>query len=187
LIDEQGNVSNDGMRKLLLAHRRSLCRLDHQKRMSAVHSDTCRHCIHVEPEGVTDLTAGFLRREVKPGIFLLTNGNYQSLLITTGEGVVLVDAPEPLIGFIEPAVVDVTDEPITTLIYSHGYSNRIGDAHQLARPGLEIIAEERAVALGPKIHTLHRSIQPATFHVGGRFRRPRDAPICALERLSGEM
>jgi glyoxylase-like metal-dependent hydrolase (beta-lactamase superfamily II) len=107
--------------------------------------DVCKHCnrIHIEVEGVTDLAAGFLTRQVAPGIYMVTNGNYQSLFYTTGEGVVLIDAPEPLVKFIEPAIADVTDETITTLIYSHGHSDHIGGSHLLARPGLEIIAEER--------------------------------------------
>lgn len=53
------------------------------------------HCLSVEPEGMTDLSR-----------------DYQSLLITTGGDVVLVDAPEPLVQDIEPAASDVTDEPI---------------------------------------------------------------------------
>ena len=43
--------------------------------------DVCRHCMHVEPSGVTDLADGFLTREVEPGIFMLTNGNYQSVFL----------------------------------------------------------------------------------------------------------
>lgn len=104
--------------------------------------DVCKHCISVKSE-VTDLSRGFLTREAAPGVFMLTNGNYQCLFMTTGEGVVLVDAPEPLVQYIGPAVSDVTDEPVRTLIYSHGHSDHIGGAHMLARPGLEIIAEDR--------------------------------------------
>ena len=74
---------------------------------------------------------------------MLTNGNYQSMFMTTGEGVILIDAPEPVVQYIERAVADVTDEPIATLIYSHGHSDHIGGSHLLARPGLEIIAEQR--------------------------------------------
>jgi len=116
-----------------------------QAEQPEIHSDVCKHCIkaHLESESVTDLSAGFLTREVAPGIFMLTNGNYQSLFLTTGEGVVLIDAPEPLVKFIAPAISDVTDEPISTLIYSHGHSDHIGGSFLLARPGLEIIAEER--------------------------------------------
>ena len=106
------------------------------------HGDHCKHCSHVEPDGITDLTDGFLIREVKPGIFMLTNGNYQSLFMTTGNGVVLVDAPEPLVKFIEKAIAEVTDEKIKTLIYSHGHSDHIGGTYLLASPGLNIVAEK---------------------------------------------
>lgn len=125
--------------------------------------DACRHCIYVEPEGIVDLSHGFLTRELAPGVFMLTNGNYQSLFLTTGEGVVLIDAPQPLVGFIEPAVADVTDEPITTLIYSHGHSDHIGGAHALARPGLEIIAEERVAKFIGEKHDGRRLPPTLTF------------------------
>jgi len=43
--------------------------------------------------------------------------------------------------FIEAAISDVTPEPITTIVYSHGHSDHIGGSHLLARDGLEIVAE----------------------------------------------
>lgn len=136
--------------------------------------DVCKHCISVEPEGVTDLSRGFLTREVSPGVFMLTNGNYQSLIITTGEGVVLVDAPEPLVQYVEPAVSDVTDEPIKTLIYSHGHSDHIGGAHLLQRPGLEIIAENGVAKFiaekrdGHRLSPTHVFADQTTLQIGSR-------------------
>jgi glyoxylase-like metal-dependent hydrolase (beta-lactamase superfamily II) len=112
---------------------------------------------------VTDLSRGFLTREVTPGTFMLTNGNYQSLFLTTGKGVILVDAPEPLIEYLEPAVTDVTDEPITTLIYSHGHSDHIGGSHLLSRPGLEIIAEDRVAKFINRKSDGHRLSPTTTF------------------------
>ncbi len=131
----------------------------------ATSPDVCKHCLklHLEPEGVTELSAGFLTREVAPGIFMLTNGNYQSLFITTGEGVVLIDAPEPLVQFIEPAITDVTDEKLSTLIYSHGHSDHIGGAFLLARPGFEIIAEERVAKFINQKHDGRRLSPTRTF------------------------
>ena len=125
--------------------------------------DVGKQCINVEPESVPDLSRGFLTREVEPGIFMLTNGNYQSLFVTTGEGVVLIDAPEPLVRYIVPAVADVTDERITTLIYSHGHSDHIGGAHLLDRPGLEIIAEERIAKFIHQKNDGRRLIPTRTF------------------------
>jgi glyoxylase-like metal-dependent hydrolase (beta-lactamase superfamily II) len=125
--------------------------------------DVCRHCMHVEPDGVTDLADGFLTREVEPGIFMLTNGNYQSVFITTGKGVVLIDAPKPLMQFIERAVSEVTGESITTLIYSHGHSDHIGGAYLLGRPGLNIIAEERVADFIGQKHDGQRLPPTQTF------------------------
>jgi glyoxylase-like metal-dependent hydrolase (beta-lactamase superfamily II) len=127
------------------------------------HSDVCKHCIYVEPEGVTDLSNGFLTREVAPGIYMLTNGNYQSVFMMTGAAVILIDAPELLVKFIPAAVADVTDEPITTLIYSHGHSDHIGGAHLLAVPGLEILAEEGVATFIQARHDGHRLPPTRTF------------------------
>lgn len=96
--------------------------------------------LHVQPASVTDLSAGFLTRELAPGVFMISNGNYQTLFLTTGEGVVLLDAPLPLIDYLREAIADVTDESISTLIYSHGHTDHIGGAHLLAE-GVQIIAE----------------------------------------------
>ncbi|MES2109864.1 MAG: MBL fold metallo-hydrolase [Bacteroidota bacterium] len=147
--------------------------------VKAVHSgkseDICRHCMHVEPDGVTDLADGFLTREVEPGIFMLTNGNYQSVFITTGNGVVLIDAPKPLMQFIERAVTEVTKEPITTLIYSHGHSDHIGGAYLLARPGLNIIAEERVADFigqkhdGQRLPPTQTFKEETTLNIGSRI------------------
>jgi glyoxylase-like metal-dependent hydrolase (beta-lactamase superfamily II) len=100
---------------------------------------------HVQPEEVTDLSAGFLTREMSPGVYMVTNGNYQTIFLTTGTGVVLLDAPLPLIEHLGTAISDVTEEPLTTLIYSHGHSDHIGGARRIVeeagRP-VEIIAEK---------------------------------------------
>jgi len=126
--------------------------------------DVCRHCTSVQPEGTTDLSRGFLTREIASGVFMLTNGNYQSLFVSSGQGVVLIDAPEPLVQYIEPAVADATDEPITTLIYSHGHSDHIGGSHLLARPGLEIIAEEGVARFINEKQDGRRLSPSKTFH-----------------------
>jgi len=81
--------------------------------------------------------------EAGSGVFMVTNGNYQAMFATTGQGVVLVDAPEPLVDGLEDAISSVTNEPLKTLIYSHGHSDHTGGAYRLFKPGLEIIAEER--------------------------------------------
>jgi glyoxylase-like metal-dependent hydrolase (beta-lactamase superfamily II) len=137
-------------------------------------ADLCRHCHHVMAGDATDLSDGFLTRELAPGMFLLTNGNYQSMFMTTGEGVILIDAPEPLVQFIDRAVGEVTREPITTLIYSHGHSDHIGGSHLLARPGLDIIAEARVAAFiaakrdGRRLQPTRTFEEKVTLTIGSR-------------------
>ncbi len=126
---------------------------------------------HVSPDGRTDLSAGFLTRELSPGVFMLTNGNYQSLFMTTGEGVVLVDAPEPLIKYIEAAIADVTTEAIATIIYSHGHSDHIGGTHLLARDGLEIVAEAGVAKFVAKKGDPRRLLPTTVFSEETEFRK----------------
>ena len=57
-----------------------------------------RACVQQETTG---LSRGFLTRELPPEAFLLTSGNYQNLFARTGGGLVLADAPEPLVPYIE--------------------------------------------------------------------------------------
>ena len=43
-----------------------------------------------------DQKKGYLAKEVKPNVYLLTDGIYQSAFVVTNEGVIVIDAPESL-------------------------------------------------------------------------------------------
>ena len=83
----------------------------------------------------------------------------------------LFDAPEPLVRFIGPAVAEVTSEPITTLIYSHGHSDHIGGTHLIAKPGIEIIAEERIAEFVAQKKDPRRPVPTTTFSQELTFRK----------------
>jgi glyoxylase-like metal-dependent hydrolase (beta-lactamase superfamily II) len=87
---------------------------------------------------------GYLVKEAKPNIFIITDGGYQSLFVTTGDGVVLFDAPPSFAQHIGQAVAETTKEPIAKLVYSHMHVDHIGGAGQILaqHPGIEILAEE---------------------------------------------
>ncbi len=59
---------------------------------------------------------GYLVEEIRDGVYWLTNGHYHVMFVTTGEGVIVVDAPRNLVNLIRPAIAEITDEPITHLI-----------------------------------------------------------------------
>jgi glyoxylase-like metal-dependent hydrolase (beta-lactamase superfamily II) len=91
-----------------------------------------------------DPQKGYLVKELKPNVFMITDGGYQSLFATTGEGVVLFDAPPSFAQHIAQAVADVTKEPIVKLVYSHIHVDHIGGAGLILQknPGIDIVAEE---------------------------------------------
>lgn len=86
----------------------------------------------------------YVVREIKPGIFVITDGGYQALFVVTGAGVVLFDAPPSCTRHITQWVANVTEEPIAKLIYSHGHMDHISGAGLIRQqnPSVEIIAEE---------------------------------------------
>jgi glyoxylase-like metal-dependent hydrolase (beta-lactamase superfamily II) len=90
-----------------------------------------------------DPKKGYVVRELKPNVYLITNGGYQALFITTGSGVTLFDAPPSFASHIGQAVADVTSEPIVRLVYSHMHVDHIGGAGLILRqnPNLAIVAE----------------------------------------------
>lgn len=67
--------------------------------------------------------------EVKPGLFYVTEGIYQSAFLKTGHGVIVLDAPP---GFAHKLPGEIKkhapDEPVTHLIYSHGHADHAGGA-----------------------------------------------------------
>ncbi len=96
----------------------------------------------VKPEGVFPSTMiytkqapeinpekGYFVAEIADGLYWLIDGGYQMMFLTTGQGVIVVDAPEQMGGKILQAISDVTDEPVTHVIYSHIHKDHIGSAH----------------------------------------------------------
>ena len=95
-----------------------------------------------------DPQKGYLVKELKQDVYLITDGGYQSLFLTTGQGVILLDAPPSTTGHIVQAVAAVTKEPIKVLVYSHTHLDHISGAQEILKqvPGLKIIAEEGTAA-----------------------------------------
>ncbi len=73
---------------------------------------------------------GYLSREVKPGIFVVTDGLYQAMFVVTQTGVVVVDAPPTLGTKLSDAVKAATPKPVTHFIYSHSHIDHVGAAGQ---------------------------------------------------------
>jgi glyoxylase-like metal-dependent hydrolase (beta-lactamase superfamily II) len=91
-----------------------------------------------------DPKKGYLVKQLKPDVYLITDGGYQSLFVTTGKGVILLDAPPSYGTKIVRAVSEVTSEPIVDLVYSHSHLDHISGAAEVRKevPNVKIIAED---------------------------------------------
>jgi glyoxylase-like metal-dependent hydrolase (beta-lactamase superfamily II) len=75
-----------------------------------------------------DFSKGYLVEEIRDGIFWVTDGAYNTMFLTTGQGVIAIDAPPSIGANYLKAIEEVTDEPITHVIYSHTHNDHIGSA-----------------------------------------------------------
>ncbi|HJU34933.1 MAG TPA: MBL fold metallo-hydrolase [Nitrososphaera sp.] len=67
-------------------------------------------------------------QEIKPGVYVVSAGGSNSMFLVTQEGVIVVDAPPAIGDKIFAAVSEITDRPVTHLIYSHAHKDHIGAA-----------------------------------------------------------
>jgi glyoxylase-like metal-dependent hydrolase (beta-lactamase superfamily II) len=112
-----------------------------------------------------DPQKGYLVQELKPNVFMITDGGYESAFVTTGQGVVLFDAPPSFARHIVQAMNEVTKEPIIELVYSHLHVDHIGGAGLVARqvPKLEIVAEEGTARILREMQDPERPIPTRVF------------------------
>ena len=76
-----------------------------------------------------DFSKGYLVEEISDGLYWVTEGAYQGMFLVTGDGVIAVDAPPSIGQNYLNAIKEVTDEPITHVIYSHSHIDHIGAAN----------------------------------------------------------
>ena len=91
-------------------------------------------CAQVEPEktyaaipetalGVAIPEKGYFVEELGDGLYWVTEGTYHVMFLTTGQGVIVVDAPPSMGDKVLKAIAETTEEPITHVIYSHSHAD----------------------------------------------------------------
>jgi len=93
----------------------------------------------------------------------LIGGGYQVMFLTTGEGVIVTDAPQPLGEKYLQAIQDVTDEPITHMIYSHSHQDHTGAAGQIFPADIQYIAHQDTADILIAENDPNRPIPTVTF------------------------
>ena len=114
---------------------------------------------------VVDPQKGYLVKQLKPGVFMITDGAYESVFVSTGKGVVLFDAPPSFAQHISSAVAETTTEPIVELVYTHLHLDHIGGAGLILRehPNIEIIAESGTAPFLRERQDPHRPVPTHVF------------------------
>lgn len=89
-----------------------------------------------------DPDTGLHVSEVKPGLFYVTEGVYQSAFLATDEGVIVFDAPPSFAPKLPDAISQhAPGKAIRYLVYSHGHHDHIGGANVFGDiEGLEVVA-----------------------------------------------
>jgi glyoxylase-like metal-dependent hydrolase (beta-lactamase superfamily II) len=90
---------------------------------------------------------GYLVEEVRNGLYWITEGMYQCAFMTTGHGVIAIDAPPSIGDRVSKAIRSVTDEPITHVVYSHSHGDHIGATDQFPDTAVRIGHRETKVWL----------------------------------------
>ena len=117
---------------------------------------------YTEVPPTIDAEKGYFVTEIADGLYWLSDGLYQMMFLTTGEGVIVVDAPPSMGENILSAIDEVTEEPITHVIYSHIHQDHIGAAYIYPEEALIISHIDTATHLEMK-NDPNRPIPTETF------------------------
>ena len=109
-----------------------------------------------------DPARGYRLQDMGSGLYLITDNAIQSMFLVYDRGVVVVDAPQNLAAFIPKAIAEVTNKPITHLIYSHSHADHIGGAKTLGGNPI-IIAQAETLRLLKRDADPNRPLPTVTF------------------------
>jgi glyoxylase-like metal-dependent hydrolase (beta-lactamase superfamily II) len=109
-----------------------------------------------------DPAKGYRIQDLGQGLYMVTDNGYQSMFMVYDKGVVVVDAPPSYAAMIPKAIAEVTDKPVTHIIYSHAHADHIGGTKGLGGHPI-IIAQEETKRLLLRANDPDRPIPTVTF------------------------
>ena len=112
---------------------------------------------------VIDEAKGYFVDEIANGVYWLIGSGYQTMFFTTGEGVIVIDAPQPIGEKYLQAISEVTDEPITHMIYSHSHADHTGFAGTIFSDDIEYIAHQDTANILISENDPNRPVPTITF------------------------
>jgi glyoxylase-like metal-dependent hydrolase (beta-lactamase superfamily II) len=109
-----------------------------------------------------DPAKGYRLQDLGKGLYMITDNAYQSMFLVYDRGVVVIDAPPGYAAHIPQAIAEVSDKPITHIIYSHSHIDHIGGAKALGGNPV-IIAQEETLRLLKRSADPNRPLPTVTF------------------------
>ena len=109
-----------------------------------------------------DPAKGYRTQRLGRNLYMVTDNVYQSMFLVHETGVVVVDAPPTYAALIPKAIAEVTDKPITHLVYSHSHTDHIGGTSSLGAHPV-IIAHEETKKLLVRANDPNRPVPTVTF------------------------
>ncbi len=113
-----------------------------------------------------DPAKGYRIQQLGRGLYMVTENVYQAMFAVHERGVILVDVPPPLAEFIPKAIREVTDRPVTHIVYSHAHSDHIGAAGEfIAKQKVKplIVAHEETRRILARAKDARRPLPKLTF------------------------
>jgi glyoxylase-like metal-dependent hydrolase (beta-lactamase superfamily II) len=87
---------------------------------------------------------GYLVQEIGNQLYSVSDGSYNAMFMVTDQGVVAIDAPPTLGDKYLKAIAEVTDKPVSHVIYSHAHLDHIGAAGIFPQNATFIAQQETA-------------------------------------------
>jgi glyoxylase-like metal-dependent hydrolase (beta-lactamase superfamily II) len=109
-----------------------------------------------------DPAKGYRLQDLGKGLYMISEGAYQSMFMVYESGVVVVDAPPSYSAHIVAGIREVSDKPITHLVYSHSHTDHIAGANDLGKVPT-IIAQEETKRLLQRDNDPKRPLPTVTF------------------------
>ncbi|MCE9661287.1 MAG: MBL fold metallo-hydrolase [Burkholderiales bacterium] len=109
-----------------------------------------------------DPAKGYRLQNFGSGLYMVTDNQIQSMFLVYDHGVVVMDAPQAYASSLRRAIAEVTDKPVTHLVYSHSHADHIGGAKALGEVPV-IIAHDETLRLLKRDADPNRPLPTLTF------------------------
>lgn len=90
---------------------------------------------------------GYFVEEIRDGLYWVTDGLYNTIFLVSSQGAIAVD-PLPNLGerYLK-AIVEVTNKPVTYVVYSHEHTDHIGAAYLFPKNAVYVAQKQTAEIL----------------------------------------